>query len=127
MTCCEQFTSCRFVNGVSDSIQKGKVATSVSKHAEHAGLHPMLVDIRHEATHNSLPSLHTLRLAAAHALAWLEQNYWHAQAGRLEECSTDAANLVLKLVENQAARLAFSTRQSSDCSSDSGMSFLVWL
>ena len=113
-------TLIRFVNGVSDSIQKGKVATSVAKHAEFAGLHPMLVDVRHEATHNNLPSLHTLRLAAAHALAWLQLNYWQAQSERLAECNADAVGIVLKLVETQTARLAISGKQGGDCSSGSG-------
>ena len=112
-------TLIRFVNGVSDSTQKGKVATSVSKHAEFAGLHPMLVDVRHEATHNNLPSLHTLRLAAAHALAWLQLNYWESQVARLAECSEHAVRIVLNLVENQTARLAISGKPCSEYSSAS--------
>ena len=40
----------------------------------------MLVDIRHEATHNELPSLALLRLAAGHALDWLRASYWQRQA-----------------------------------------------
>jgi hypothetical protein len=112
-------TIIRFVNGVTDSVQKGKVAASVSRHAEFAGLHPLLVDVRHQSTHNSLASLHSLRLAAAHALSWLQQNYWDAQASSTAECYSDAAGLVLKLVENQAARLSLSTRHMSNYSSDS--------
>jgi len=40
----------------------------------------VLVDIRHEATHNELPSLALLRLAAGHALDWLRASYWQRQA-----------------------------------------------
>ena len=43
----------------------------------------MLVDIRHEATHNELPSLALLRLAAERALEWLHTNYWQAQADHI--------------------------------------------
>ena len=45
-----------------------------------AGLPRILVDVRHEASHNELPSLALLRLAAGTALAWLAHSYWQAQA-----------------------------------------------
>jgi hypothetical protein len=64
------------VNGIADSQQKGRVALSVNALAESAGLSRLLVDIRHEATHNELPSLSTLQLAARQALDWLVQQYW---------------------------------------------------
>lgn len=64
------------VNGVADSQQRGKVAVSVASLAQAAGLPRLLVDIRHEATHNELPALAALRLAGTHALAWLQAQYW---------------------------------------------------
>ncbi len=64
------------VNGITDSMQKGKVAVSVASLADSAGLARLLVDIRHEATHNELPSLATLRLGVRLALDWLKANYW---------------------------------------------------
>lgn len=67
---------CRMVNGIADSQQKGRVALSVNSLAESAGLSRLLVDVRHEATHNELPSLSTLQLAARQALDWLVQQYW---------------------------------------------------
>lgn len=48
-----------------------------------AGLPRILVDIRHEASHNELPSLALLRLGATSALAWLSQSYWQQQADHL--------------------------------------------
>ncbi len=45
------------------------------------GLPRALVDVRHEATHNELPSLPLLRAAADSALAWLRDNYWWAEGG----------------------------------------------
>ena len=44
------------------------------------GLPRILVDVRHEASHNELPSLALLRLAAGSALTWLAHSYWQAQA-----------------------------------------------
>lgn len=67
---------CRLVNGIADSQQKGRVALSVNTLAEAAGLSRLLVDIRHESTHNELPSLPTLQLAARQALDWLVSQYW---------------------------------------------------
>lgn len=69
------------VNGISDSQQKGRVAVSVASLASAAGLPRLLVDLRHEATHNELPSLRVLRLAAHQALAWLRASYWWVARG----------------------------------------------
>ena len=116
-------TIIRFVNGVSDSCQKGKVAGSVSKNADGAGLHPMLVDIRHEATHNQVPSLHMLRLAASHSLSWLYSNYWAAQSDRAWASTSEAVGVLERLLANQSARAAVSapsghSSQQSDSDPD---------
>lgn len=76
---------CRMVNGIADSQQKGRVALSVNFLAEAAGLSRLLVDVRHEATHNELPSLSTLQLAAKQALDWLVGQYWCAE---LHSCAS---------------------------------------
>ena len=108
----------RFVNGISDASQKGKTATSVSALATSAGLHPMLVEVRHEATHNQMPSLHLLRLATSQALSWLRDNYWCAQASHLEESRSMVAATVADLWQNQQARARIAKQQtSSPCSS----------
>jgi hypothetical protein len=52
------------------------------------------VDLRHESTHNELPSAASLRLAADQALAWLQLNYWQRQAGHLEGCAGKMRELV---------------------------------
>lgn len=67
------------MNGVADSAQKGRVASSVAHLAHQAGIPRILVDIRHESTHNELPSLSVLRVAATQALEWLRTKYWKAQ------------------------------------------------
>ncbi len=48
-----------------------------------AGIPRMLIDIRHEASHNELPALPLLRTAAKQALAWLQASYWQLQIGHL--------------------------------------------
>lgn len=50
-----------------------------------AGLPRLLVDVRHEASHNDMPSLSLLRLAAAQALDWLQAAYWQRQAAHLHQ------------------------------------------
>ena len=49
-----------------------------------AGLPRLLVDVRHEASHNEMPALPLLRLAAAQALDWLHTAYWQRQEAHLQ-------------------------------------------
>lgn len=69
----------RFVNGMVDQVQKGKFARSVQSVAEEIGLPDWLVDLRHEATHASLPSMDTLHCGLRASLSWLQGEYWEAQ------------------------------------------------
>ena len=94
----------RFVNGISDASQKGRVAASVAKNAEAAGLHPVLVEVRHSATHNHLPSLPLLRLAAAHALQWLRDSYWAGQRAFRGAGRKQVADSLHALWRNQCSR-----------------------
>lgn len=71
----------RCVNGLVDGSQKGAYAMAVSALAQRIGIPLWVVDLRHESTHNQLPSLPVLRFAARHLLAWLRANYWEAQEG----------------------------------------------
>lgn len=59
----------RAVNGVADAGQRGETARPVAQLAEAAGLPVWLVDVRHRATHQRLPSAAVLRGAAAALLA----------------------------------------------------------
>lgn len=69
----------RCVNGLVDSAQKGTYAMAVSGLAQRIGIPLWIVDLRHESTHNQMPSLPVLRFAAQHLLAWLRSNYWFKQ------------------------------------------------
>jgi hypothetical protein len=69
----------RLVNGVVDPLQQRARAVSVQKLAADVALPASLVAVRHEATHNRLPSLPTLRLATQQAMLWLHERYWWPQ------------------------------------------------
>ncbi|PKI85941.1 rRNA-processing protein las1 [Malassezia vespertilionis] len=66
----------RFVNSVVDSFQTGMYAQSISSIAERIGMPQWLVQVRHMATHEDLPSMSVCREACALALAWLDAHYW---------------------------------------------------
>ena len=54
----------RLVNGLVDPLQLGAYARSIHSIAQQLGLPPWLVELRHAATHEDLPSLEVLRDAA---------------------------------------------------------------
>ena len=59
-----------------------------------AELPRLLVDVRHEATHNDLPSLVLLELAGNQALQWLHSCYWRRQAECLSSCQLRIQDLL---------------------------------
>ncbi|KAF9066058.1 Las1-like-domain-containing protein [Rhodocollybia butyracea] len=66
----------RLVNGLVDPLQFGVYARSIAAISAQLGLPAWLVEIRHAATHEDLPSLEILREAAHQSMAWLLHNYW---------------------------------------------------
>ena len=66
----------RLVNGLVDPLQLGAYARSINSIAAQLGLPAWLVELRHAATHEDLPSIEVLREAARQAMAWLLQNYF---------------------------------------------------
>ena len=83
LQCAYAMAVVRAVNGIVDAGQRGPHATSVAVLAQRAGLPSFVVDLRHDATHNALPALPVLRIAAHRILRWLELEYWHAQSSAL--------------------------------------------
>ena len=75
---------CRLVNGITDKSQTKMYAQSVSSIAKELNLPQSWVDIRHSATHKTLPSLSVLMKEANRALDWLKTNYWLAQKTKRE-------------------------------------------
>ncbi|RKP32043.1 Las1-domain-containing protein [Metschnikowia bicuspidata] len=66
----------RFVNGLLDPFQQGTYAAPLADIAKKIDLPYAFVEVRHSATHNTLPSLEMLREVADWALRWLWENYW---------------------------------------------------
>ncbi|KIY69720.1 Las1-domain-containing protein [Cylindrobasidium torrendii FP15055 ss-10] len=66
----------RLVNGLVDPLQSGIYARSIASIADQLGLPLWLVELRHSATHEDLPSLELLREGARQAMVWLFNNYW---------------------------------------------------
>lgn len=53
--------------------------------AKEIDLPASFVELRHQATHEDLPSLVVLRRATARALEWLWDYYWLHQGGAIED------------------------------------------
>ncbi|KAI5924305.1 Las1-like-domain-containing protein [Camillea tinctor] len=66
----------RFVTGLLDSQQDKQRKLSMYSIAKTIGLPATFVELRHQATHEHLPSLTKLRSAAKKALAWIWDYYW---------------------------------------------------
>ncbi|CAA6654447.1 unnamed protein product [Spirodela intermedia] len=81
-------TLTRLVNGFTEKVsyfddhaqKHGKKKHSISNLADAIGLPRMVVDIRHESSHNDVPSLPLVRLASIRALDWLKSHYWEPQS-----------------------------------------------
>lgn len=90
----------RGVNGLADALQQNRAyAASVASLCEQIGLPGWLVDIRHEAAHNDLPTLSVLRLATKTFLGYLEERYWTPMANSRFEMRDAAADLLVKYKE----------------------------
>uniref|UniRef100_J3NBZ3 Las1-like family protein n=2 Tax=Oryza brachyantha TaxID=4533 RepID=J3NBZ3_ORYBR len=81
----------RLVNGFVENPQK-KTGYSISELAEAVGIPRVLVDIRHESSHRSLPSLRLLRLAAIKAFDWLKCIYWDSQSNAIPDVQVELSS-----------------------------------
>ncbi|KOS18545.1 Pre-rRNA-processing protein las1 [Escovopsis weberi] len=66
----------RFVTGLLDGHQEKLRKQSMYSLAKTIGLPATFVELRHQATHEQLPSLARLRFAAQKALLWIWGYYW---------------------------------------------------
>ena len=69
------------------------------------------MDVRHEGSHNDMPSLSLLRLAAAQALDWLQAAYWQRQEAYLQHQKGRVVQLLQVAVLNLHITLAFGTTE----------------
>lgn len=72
----ERLTASRFVTGLLDSHQDKTRKMSMYGVAKSVGLPATFVELRHQATHEQLPSLTRLRTAAKKGLEWIWEYYW---------------------------------------------------
>ncbi|KAL2266381.1 hypothetical protein VTJ83DRAFT_5733 [Remersonia thermophila] len=89
----------RFVTGLLDSHQDKQRKMSMYDVAKSVGLPATFVELRHQATHEQLPSLTRLRSAARDALEWIWDYYWRHLTPSLPSSVSS--------VSSPAAELAF--------------------
>eukprot|EP01029_Cantina_marsupialis_P017111 TRINITY_DN3845_c0_g1_i1.p1 TRINITY_DN3845_c0_g1~~TRINITY_DN3845_c0_g1_i1.p1 ORF type:complete len:569 (-),score=137.79 TRINITY_DN3845_c0_g1_i1:75-1781(-) len=87
----------RMVNGIVDSQQKGERAQSILKLAESIDFPSWLVDQRHAATHNELPSISILREAMSTGLKWFYDRYWMCQYECLDKVNSTLQQQIIDL------------------------------
>jgi ribosomal biogenesis protein LAS1 len=106
-------TLVRLVNGAVDPTQKGRYAAPIATLASKIHLPQELVDLRHEATHDALPSLRALRRGARLALAWCRTWYWDKQRRAFEETTEAMRRCVWELCENEGRARVLAAREGS--------------
>ncbi|KAH6680395.1 Las1-like-domain-containing protein [Halenospora varia] len=99
---------CRFVTGLLDSHQTKLRKQSMYSIAKSIGLPATYVELRHQATHEELPSLTKLRSASQKALRWIWENYWkdleageNSRNGGEDECKAFVQRLVRETDEDR--------------------------
>ncbi|KAF8898494.1 Las1-like-domain-containing protein [Infundibulicybe gibba] len=105
----------RLVNGLVDPLQIGVYARSIASIAEQLGLPSWLVELRHAATHEDLPSLELLRQAAGESMKWLLHNYFlpTLNPSSAVQSSPASLNSPAPLIKEYKALLKITTRDAS--------------
>ncbi|KAF5198351.1 las1-like family protein [Thalictrum thalictroides] len=97
----------RLVNGIVDKGRK-KEDISIAERAAQLGLPPMLIDIRHEASHRDLPSLQLVRVASVEVLDWIKSTYWEPQKKKVSfSFHKNKVDYVRKTIKSKLHELAF--------------------
>ncbi|KAI9649151.1 hypothetical protein NHQ30_001718 [Ciborinia camelliae] len=94
---------CRFVTGLLDSHQDKRRKSSMYSIAKTIGLPATYVELRHQATHEELPSLPKLRIAARKALKWIWDFYWADLS--IDEKDDDCKTFVRGILEEEGINL----------------------
>ncbi|OBU00015.1 rRNA-processing protein las1 [Pseudogymnoascus verrucosus] len=80
---------CRFVTGLLDGYQDKKHKLSMFSIAKNIGLPATFVELRHQCTHEELPSLGKLRGACERSLDWIWRQYWSSLEGKDKSSGSD--------------------------------------
>lgn len=89
--------------------------------AKTIGLPATFVELRHQATHEQLPSLSKLRSAANKALAWIWDFYWkdlgpvNKESPRENGCSDPQRNMLLLYLREQDETLKLGFQKQLKC------------
>jgi ribosomal biogenesis protein LAS1 len=95
----------RFVTGLLDSHQDKRRKLSMYSIAKTIGLPATYVELRHQATHEELPSLSKLRAGTQKALQWIWDYYWAQLTEQKEKPEVDECKiLVQRLVTEKDER-----------------------
>jgi hypothetical protein len=108
----------RAVNGLVEPSQQSYYAESILSIATKIGLPPWFVDLRHDSTHNTLPSINLLRSASRSLLLWYRETYWDQQHIYLENLSYrclnyDPKNTSPEIIENSNQLEVLFAREST--------------
>jgi Las1-like len=100
----------RAINGLADTLQQQRpMASSVAVLCSELGVPAWLVAIRHEATHNQLPPLPTLRMAANALMQYFQTVYWEP----ISQSRIDAYDEAMALLREYEAA-AIEAEQAKD-------------
>lgn len=94
----------RFVTGLLDGHQDKQRKQSMYSIAKTIGLPATFVELRHQSTHEQLPSLAKLRSAARKALGWIWDYYWKHLGQESEDPCKDAVLAYLREEDETKAR-----------------------
>ena len=72
-------TLIRTINGLVDQCQNQYYANSMYNIAKEINIPGWIIELRHEATHNELPSLTVLKTATLNMIFWFRDHYWKHQ------------------------------------------------
>jgi hypothetical protein len=104
----------RFVNGLLDPAQQAVHAISMMALARQLGLPEAFVELRHATTHDALPSLAVLKLAAERARLWLWQYYWQPAPTPIQPASIEDKDAIQSQVQDLVKQWRRLRRQRPD-------------
>ncbi len=103
----------RFVNSVLDNYQRGQYALSLNLLAKQINLPAKFVELRHAATHESMPAMRVLRQGCRDALEWWHEQYWLPNIALLD---TPAHQLIKLITKKRASNVHFTKLLSVNAS-----------
>ncbi|KAG9237728.1 Las1-like-domain-containing protein [Amylocarpus encephaloides] len=101
----------RFVTGLLDSHQTRQKKIPMYTLAKTLGLPATYVELRHQATHEELPSLPKLRTATEKALGWIWEYYWVKLSQSDSNMDGDTMEVILEALVKRIVREGDTSRR----------------